>query len=90
MFSIKKAPRLASEGHKSGGESGIRTHGRMKSYNGFRDRPVQPLRHLSKCKDYTRLQVKCLTFFSINRLRETTGFSQFCHKSFRGKSFTMH
>ena len=30
-----------------GGEGGIRTHDRGDLYNGFRDRPVQPLRHLS-------------------------------------------
>ncbi len=29
------------------GEGGIRTHGGPKDHNGFRDRPVQPLRHLS-------------------------------------------
>ena len=29
------------------GEGGIRTHGGHKSHNGFRDRPVQPLWHLS-------------------------------------------
>jgi hypothetical protein len=32
----------------SGGEGGIRTLGSHKDYSGFRDRPVQPLRHLSK------------------------------------------
>ena len=31
----------------TGGEGGIRTHGTHKGYNGFRDRPVRPLRHLS-------------------------------------------
>jgi hypothetical protein len=30
------------------GEGGIRTHGTTMQFNGFRDRPVQPLRHLSK------------------------------------------
>ena len=30
----------------SGGEGGIRTHGTSR-YNGFRDRPIQPLSHLS-------------------------------------------
>ncbi len=30
-----------------GGEGGIRTHGGPKDHNGFRDRPDQPLRHLS-------------------------------------------
>jgi hypothetical protein len=29
------------------GEGGIRTHGGDEPHNGFRDRPVQPLRHLS-------------------------------------------
>ena len=29
------------------GEGGIRTHGGPKGHNGFRDRPDQPLRHLS-------------------------------------------
>ena len=31
----------------SGGESGIRTHGRGDPYNGFRDRRLKPLSHLS-------------------------------------------
>lgn len=30
------------------GETGIRTLGPAKQDNGFRDRPVRPLRHLSK------------------------------------------
>ena len=30
-----------------GGESGIRTHGTGDRYNGFRDRRLQPLGHLS-------------------------------------------
>ncbi len=30
-----------------GGEGGIRTHGGHKGHNGFRDRPIQPLWHLS-------------------------------------------
>ncbi len=30
-----------------GGEGGIRTHGRHEAHNGFRDRPIQPLWHLS-------------------------------------------
>ena len=29
------------------GEGGIRTHGGPEGHNGFRDRPDQPLRHLS-------------------------------------------
>ncbi len=29
------------------GEGGIRTHGGPKGHNGFRDRPIQPLWHLS-------------------------------------------
>jgi hypothetical protein len=29
------------------GEGGIRTHGGSKTHNGFRDRPIQPLWHLS-------------------------------------------
>ena len=29
------------------GEKGIRTPGARKEHNGFRDRPVRPLRHLS-------------------------------------------
>ena len=29
------------------GEGGIRTHGGDKLHNGFRDRPIQPLWHLS-------------------------------------------
>ena len=32
------------------GERGIRTPGARKEHNGFRDRPVRPLRHLSRCK----------------------------------------
>ena len=39
--------RLSMKG--KGGESGIRTHGSHKGYNGFRDRPIQPLWHLSGC-----------------------------------------
>ena len=30
----------------NGGEGGIRTHGTLR-YNGFRDRPIRPLWHLS-------------------------------------------
>jgi hypothetical protein len=30
-----------------GGEGGIRTHGGPKDHNGFRDRPIRPLWHLS-------------------------------------------
>ena len=30
------------------GETGIRTQGTREGHNGFRDRPVQPLRHLSR------------------------------------------
>ena len=33
-------------GQESGGETGIRTQG-TQAHNGFRDRPVRPLRHLS-------------------------------------------
>ncbi len=33
---------------KNSGEGGIRTHGDPKNHNGFRDRPDQPLRHLSE------------------------------------------
>ena len=29
------------------GEGGIRTHGGHEDHNGFRDRPIQPLWHLS-------------------------------------------
>ena len=29
------------------GEGGIRTHGGCKTHNGFRDRPIRPLWHLS-------------------------------------------
>ena len=29
------------------GEGGIRTHGGPKDHNGFRDRPIRPLWHLS-------------------------------------------
>ena len=34
-------------GRASGGEGGIRTLGTHEEYNGFRDRPDRPLRHLS-------------------------------------------
>jgi hypothetical protein len=30
------------------GEGGIRTHGGRKDHNGFRDRPIRPLWHLSE------------------------------------------
>jgi hypothetical protein len=39
-----------AQGHcpsDNGGEAGIRTRGTSR-YNGFRDRPVKPLRHLSE------------------------------------------
>ncbi len=36
----------------SGGEGGIRTHDGQKGHNGFRDRPIQPLWHLSGTKNY--------------------------------------
>ena len=35
------------------GEGGIRTHGDPTGHNGFRDRPIQPLWHLS-AGDYTK------------------------------------
>ena len=34
--------------YTSSGEGGIRTHGGPKGHNGFRDRPIQPLWHLSR------------------------------------------
>jgi hypothetical protein len=37
---------------QAGGEGGIRTHDGQKGHNGFRDRPVQPLWHLSEGKNY--------------------------------------
>jgi hypothetical protein len=39
------------------GEGGIRTHGGHKDHNGFRDRPIQPLWHLSNERDVTGLWV---------------------------------
>lgn len=46
----KKAARLDDPLHSCalfpGGEGGIRTHGTAGPYNGFRDRPIQPLWHL--------------------------------------------
>lgn len=42
---------------ESGGESEIRTHGRIQSFNGFQDRRFKPLSHLSKTKrNYCRVQ----------------------------------
>ena len=32
----------------------IRTHGDPEDHNGFRDRPIQPLWHLSECQNYNR------------------------------------
>ncbi len=47
----------AREGFRQpSGEGGIRTHGTRQGYNGFRDRPVQPLRHLSTNFAYTLTQ----------------------------------
>ena len=43
-FSGEELTRVASE---TSGEGGIRTHGGDKPHNGFRDRPIQPLWHLS-------------------------------------------
>ena len=42
----RRAPRVPNA---CGGGGGIRTHGTHYTYNGFRDRPVQPLRHPSAC-----------------------------------------
>ena len=48
--SRKKAGRRApTVPDACGGGGGIRTHGTHYTYNGFRDRPVQPLRHPSAC-----------------------------------------
>ena len=47
---IKKTPeKLMFTGvyDLNGGESGIRTHGRLLTYNGFQDRRLKPLGHLS-------------------------------------------
>ncbi len=38
-----------------GGEGGIRTHGGHKDHNGFRDRPIQPLWHLSSVDKHAQL-----------------------------------
>ena len=46
---VARLSKTMVEGHiilKSGGETGIRTLG-TQAHNGFRDRPVRPLRHLS-------------------------------------------
>ncbi len=45
LIGIKNAP-FQTRFYPSG-EGGIRTLGSHKDYSGFRDRPVQPLRHLS-------------------------------------------
>ena len=37
-------------GNSISGEGGIRTHGGDKLHNGFRDRPIRPLWHLSVFK----------------------------------------
>ena len=41
----------ARSAKQDGGEGGIRTHGTLAGYNGFRDRPDRPLWHLSARKD---------------------------------------
>ena len=53
MREFESSPKLGETEHArySGGfsgEGGIRTHGGPKSHNGFRDRPIQPLWHLSR------------------------------------------
>ncbi len=39
--------RCALVANEVSGEGGVRTHDDHESHNGFRDRPDQPLRHLS-------------------------------------------
>ena len=43
----------------SGGEGGIRTLGTLLGYNGFRDRPIQPLWHLSEPVIIRKFDVVC-------------------------------
>ena len=50
------------------GERGIRTLGTPEGLNGFRDRPIQPLSHLSKSDEAkwirtTDLQIRNLTLY---------------------------
>ncbi len=52
----------------TGGEGGIRTHGGPEGHNGFRDRPIQPLWHLS-AGDYTATGPR---FESLEAPRATT------------------
>jgi hypothetical protein len=42
------ARRICALSSMVGGRGGIRTHGGHKDHNGFRDRPVRPLRHPSE------------------------------------------
>ncbi len=53
---IKKAL-LSASAFLICGEGGIRTLGTRNAYNGFRDRPVQPLRHLSVITKRTKLKL---------------------------------
>ncbi len=46
LYHIQRKPQWFRYAKKTGGETGIRTLG-TQAHNGFRDRPVRPLRHLS-------------------------------------------
>ena len=47
-----------------GGEGGIRTHGGPKDHNGFRDRPIRPLWHLSGA-DYSIGEARLARFWPL-------------------------
>ena len=49
------------------GEGGIRTHGGYETHNGFRDRPVQPLRHLSNTCVQSHVSFFHATLFTRHR-----------------------
>ena len=58
---------IAQAIERSGGEGGIRTHGPLRD-NGFRDRPIRPLSHLSSGSDMRRkLNVMRRRFSNENR-----------------------
>ena len=74
----------ALEANAMSGEGGIRTHGGHRGHNGFRDRPFQPLRHLSERPDYTRIRRNWGRLFQRNLVAQRgvidgrrAGFLQF-------------
>ncbi len=52
-----KGPEKRSSSVLHGGGSGIRTHGALR-HNGFRDRPIRPLSHPSRC-NYLLSELGC-------------------------------